>query len=175
MQLFKLKTTISKFKDFASFAKEYNLNQSDLVITNEFLYTPFMKSLNLPCLFIMQEQYGLGEPSDEMLNNILKDVKGKKYDRVIAIGGGTVIDISKIFALKGIDNVTDAFERKVPIVKEKKLIIIPTTCGTGSEVTNISIAEIKSKKTKMGLADDAILADGDKLLLELNSDITYKG
>ena len=93
MQLFKLKTRIHRFDDFAGFAAEFALNDRDLVITNDFLYKPFMERLNLPCRFIMQEQYGLGEPSDEMMNRILNDVRGCDFDRVIAIGGGTVIDI----------------------------------------------------------------------------------
>lgn len=112
----------------------------------------FYETLNLPCHFIMQEKFGLGEPSDKMMNTILKEVKGVGFDRVIAVGGGTVIDISKLFVLKGVEDVTEAFERKIPIVKEKQLVILPTTCGTGSEVTNISIAEITSKHTKMGIA-----------------------
>ncbi|MBR1769636.1 MAG: 4-hydroxybutyrate dehydrogenase [Bacteroidales bacterium] len=172
--MFTVKTTISTFKTFADFAKSFNLNENDLVITQTFIYEPFMKELNLPCTFIMQEKYGAGEPSDEMMNNILHDVKGKTFNRIIGIGGGTVIDISKVFVLKDVENVTDAFERKIPIVKEKELIIVPTTCGTGSEVTNISIAEIKSKHTKMGLADNAILADHAVLIPELLKGLPFK-
>lgn len=174
MIMFNLKTKISKFEQFSEFAQEFNLNQNDLVITQSFLYEPFMKSLNLPCHFVMQEKYGNGEPSDEMMNNILKDIANINYDRVIAIGGGTVIDISKLFVLKNLTNVTEAFERKIPIEKEKQLVIIPTTCGTGSEVTNISIAEIKTKHTKMGLADDAILADDAVLIPELLKGLPFK-
>ena len=172
--MFTVKTNINNLETFADFAKAYSLSENDLVITQSFLYEPFMKSLNLPCTFIMQEKYGSGEPSDEMMNNILKEVKGVKFNRVIGIGGGTVIDISKIFVLKDVENVTDAFERKIPIVKEKELIIVPTTCGTGSEVTNISIAEIKSKHTKMGLADNAILADHAVLIPELLKGLPFK-
>ena len=174
MQLFKLKTRLSKFDHFADFAREFKLSEHDLVITNEFLYEPFMKALDLPCHFIMQEKYGMGEPSDKMMNTILNEVKGIEYDRVIAVGGGTVIDISKLFVLKGMEDVTDAFERKIPVVKEKQLVILPTTCGTGSEVTNISIAEITSKHTKMGLADDAIVADDAVLVPELLRGLPFK-
>lgn len=174
MQLFKLKTSIHKFEDFASFAESFALGAQDLVITNQFLYEPFMAKLDLPCTFIMQEQYGLGEPSDEMMNAMLKDLQGKTYQRVIAIGGGTVIDISKLFVLKGVKQALDAFDRQIPLVKEKKLIIVPTTCGTGSEVTNISIAEIKSRHTKMGLADDAILADDAVIIPELLKGLPFR-
>ena len=122
----------------------------------------------------MQEKYGLGEPSDEMIQNIMNDFAGAEYERVVAVGGGTVIDISKIFSLGHLENVTDAFERKIPIVKKKKLVIIPTTCGTGSEVTNISIAELKQKHTKLGLADNNILADDAVLVPELLKTLPFK-
>lgn len=174
MQLFKLKTRISKFDSFSDFAKEFALSDKDLVITHEFIFEPFMKALKLPCHFIMQEKYGTGEPSNEMMNLILKEARKVSYNRVIAVGGGTVIDIAKLFVLKNVENVTDAFERKIPIEKEKTLVILPTTCGTGSEVTNISIAEIKSKHTKMGLADDALLADDAVLVPELLKGLPYK-
>ena len=174
MQLFKLTTKVSKFDLFTDFAQEFNLSDKDLIITHQFLFEPFMKTLKLPCHFVMQEKYGTGEPSDEMINQILADIRTLKYDRVIAIGGGTVIDIAKLFVLQNVENVTDAFERKIPIQKGKKLVIVPTTCGTGSEVTNISIAEIKSKHTKMGLADDALLADDAVLIPELLKGLPFK-
>lgn len=174
MQLFKLKTRLSKFEHFADFAKEFQLNNNDLVLTHDFLYQPFMKDLQLPCHFLMQEKYGSGEPSDEMINEILKEARKYEYNRVIAIGGGTVIDIAKLFVLKGVEDITDAFERKIPIIKEKQLVIVPTTCGTGSEVTNISIAELKSRHTKMGLADDALLADDAVLIPELLKGLPFK-
>ncbi len=174
MQLFKLKTNVHEFENFASFAEEFHLGADDLVITNEFLYEPFMKHCNLDCNFIMQEKYGTGEPSDEMMNTILADVKNKPFKRVIAIGGGTVIDISKLFVLKDLNDVMDAFDRKIPLIKEKSLVIIPTTCGTGSEVTNISIAEIKSRHTKLGLADDAIVADDAVIIPELLKGLPFR-
>ena len=172
--MFTIKTTISNYQSFSEFAKEFALSENDLIITRSSLYEPFMKPLNLPCTFVLQNEYGSGEPSDEMINNILKEVKGKTYNRVVGVGGGTVIDIAKLFVLKDLDNVTDAFERKIPIVKEKQLVIVPTTCGTGSEVTNISIAEIKSKHTKMGLADNAILPDDAVLIPELLKGLPFK-
>ncbi|GAD04770.1 4-hydroxybutyrate dehydrogenase [Porphyromonas crevioricanis] len=175
MQLFKLGTVIHEFDNFAEFAKGFNLGERDLVITNAFLHEPFMANLGLKCKFVMQEKYGLGEPNDEMMNAILRDTKGTDFDRVIAVGGGTVIDISKLFVLKGLgEDVLPAFDKKIPLVKEKELVIIPTTSGTGSEVTNISIAEIKSRHTKMGLADDAILADHAVIIPELLRGLPFK-
>jgi hypothetical protein len=141
--MFSVKTNIQQYDTFGQFAEAYKLGADDLVITQSFIYEPYMKPLGLKCHFVMQEKYGAGEPSDEMIQHIMDDLRSVSYKRVVAVGGGTVIDISKLFALGTLMNVTDAFEHKIPIVKAKQLVIVPTTCGTGSEVTNISIAELK--------------------------------
>lgn len=172
--MFTVKSNIHQFDNFEQFAREFQLDSDDLVITQSFIYEPYIKKLSLPCHFVMQEKYGLGEPSDEMIQSIMNDLSGCRYDRIVAVGGGTVIDIAKLFALGILPNVTDAFERKIPIVKRKRLVVVPTTCGTGSEVTNISIAELKQRHTKLGLADNAILADDAVLIPELLTSLPFK-
>jgi len=174
MRLFKLPTEIYKYDNFKEFAEEFRVGEGDLVLTNEFLYKPFIEGLNLKADFIMQEKYGAGEPSDEMIDEILADVNKKPYKRIIAVGGGTIIDIAKLLIFKDIDSALDMFEKRVNFIKNKELIIIPTTCGTGSEVTNISIAEIKSKHTKMGLAIDELYGDYAVIIPELVKGLPYK-
>lgn len=174
MELIKIGTKVHKFDNFGGFAEAFNIGKGDLVLTNGFLYEPFMKPLNLEANFIMQENYGGGEPSDEMMNAILADAKKEPFERVIAIGGGTVLDIAKLLVLKDIDNVVDAFEKTVPLVKGPELVAVPTTCGTGSEVTNITIAEIKSRQTKMGLAVEQLFPDHAVLIPDLLRGLPYK-
>ena len=174
MKNFALKPQIHSFEKFKDFADEFKIGEGDLVLTHEFIYEPFMKELNLKADFIFQEKYGTGEPSDEMIDKIFADLPKKEIKRIIAVGGGTVIDISKLFVFKDAKNTLDLFEKRVPFVRDKELIIVPTTCGTGSEVTNISIAEIKSKGTIMGLATDELLADYAVLIPELIKGLPYK-
>lgn len=171
---FTLKTSISLYDSFAKFAEDFKLKDTDLILTRESVYNLFIRPLSLPCRVMLQSDYGNGEPSDEMINDIIRDLQGINYNRVIAIGGGTVIDIAKILVIKDVNDATDAFERKMPIVKDKQLLVLPTTCGTGSEVTDISIAEIKSRHTKMGLADDALLPDSAVLIPELMQQLPFK-
>ena len=61
--------TVYKFETFAQMAEEFKLNERDVVLTNEFIYTPFMKELDLKCQFVFQEKFGAGEPSAEMIQN----------------------------------------------------------------------------------------------------------
>ncbi len=174
MQLLNMKTKIHHFEGFDGFASEFKINKNDLILTHLFLYEPFMSPLNLEARVIIQENFGGGEPTDVMMNAILNEAKKSPYERVIAVGGGTVLDIAKLLILKDLTNVVDAFERKVPLEKACELIAVPTTCGTGSEVTNITIAELTTKQTKMGLADNVILPDDAVLIPDLMKGLPYE-
>lgn len=174
MKQFKLLTEIHAFDGFEEFAQEFNLGSKDLLLTRSSIYNKFIEHLNLDCHLVLQNKYGNGEPSDEMINTIIADIKDLDFDRVIAIGGGTVIDIAKLLIFKDTTDCVKLFERSVPLIKEKELIILPTTCGTGSEVTNISIAEIKSKNTKLGLASDELTPDFAVLIPELMNNLPFK-
>jgi 4-hydroxybutyrate dehydrogenase len=169
-----VKPQVHKFDRFADFAKEFGLTDDDLIFTEQFLYDTFIKDLKLPCSVLLRDPFGLGEPSDVMIDQIAGEAKKYSYKRVIAVGGGSVIDIAKIFQLK--DNVPSAkiFLKETPIVKEKQLVIIPTTCGTGSEMTNLSIANITAKETKMGIGDDCMYADYSVLIPQLVEGLPYK-
>lgn len=160
MNMFKMKSEILTFSTFELAFKEISLNEKDLIITIKEIYDEFLAGLiNTQSKIIFVGDYGLSEPTSFMIDAMIKDIGDFRYSRVIAIGGGSVIDIAKIFVLKDISKAVDIFEQKIPIIKEKDLLIFPTTCGTGSEVTNISIAFLEEKNVKMGLANDAILAD----------------
>lgn len=154
------------------FIKEYSISENDLVFTIEITWTAYFKNVNAGTVIYI-EKYGQGEPTDEMIQAICSDVT-KPYSRVIAIGGGTVLDCAKLFALKQTSPVTDLFDKKIPIVKDKELLLVPTTCGTGSEMTNISILEFKQRHTKFGLAVDELYADQAVLIPELLYKLPFK-
>lgn len=174
MKLFQVVPEIYKFDSTKEFVEFFDIGKGDLVLTNEFLYKPFLEKYEKGAYVIFQEKYGTGEPSDEMIDKIIADIGDKKYNRVIALGGGTVIDIAKILRLKYTKKSLDIFDKKVPLTKNKKLIIVPTTCGTGSEVTNVSVAELKSKHTKKGIAGDQLYADYAVLIPEVVKGLPYK-
>jgi 4-hydroxybutyrate dehydrogenase len=168
-----LKPSIYKFATCKDFSEEFKLGQGDLVITNEYIYKPSFGKLNLPCDVIFQEKYGAGEPSDDMVEAIYRDIKSSP-ERIIAIGGGTVLDIAKLFVLKNVSPVLDLYDGKLEIKKIRELVLVPTTCGTGSEVTNIAILALNSRGTKKGLAVDELYADSAVLIPELLTDLPFK-
>ena len=84
-----------------------------------------------------------------------------------------MIDAAKLFCLEKFMPVGDLFDHVFPAVKKVPLVIVPTTCGTGSEMTNISILEFKSRHTKFGLADDALYADDAVLVSQLLESLPF--
>ena len=77
----------------------------------------------------------------------------EKVDFVIGIGGGSPLDASKAIALM-IANPNESAEalydaREIPYLP---VVCIPTTCGTGSEVTPYAILTIHKKRTKKSIS-----------------------
>lgn len=166
MKQLSIKPTIHKFENARDFAQEFKLSKGDLVITNQYIWEPYFGDLNLDCDVIFQEKYGKGEPSDAMVDAIVSDIHTTPK-RAIGIGGGTVLDISKVCALKQTSPLEDLVDGKIPAQKGADLILVPTTCGTGSEVTNVAVFSLTRRNTKKGLANDACYATDAVLIPEL--------
>ena len=147
--------------------EEFRLGASDLILTNEYIYQPYFGAMNPECAVLYQEQYGMGEPTDVMAEAILRDAAATGCNRVVAIGGGTVIDIAKVLAVGGGESIDELYGMAPELPKRRELVLIPTTCGTGSEVTNISILNRTRLGTKMGLVGPAMYADAAVLIPQL--------
>ncbi len=173
MKLFSMNTELHNFSTLEAFSAAFTLTEDDLILTSKGMYSRRLENLNLPCRFIFHDTYGKGEPGREKVTALLRDANAAPFDRLIAIGGGSVLDISKVLILDAVTDALDAFERNVPLKKAHELICLPTTCGTGSEVTNISIIEVPEKSTKMGLADPLLTPDHAILIPELLEDLPY--
>lgn len=64
----------------------------------------------------------------------------RRVDLVVAVGGGSVIDYAKaLLCLPESGHLFDLITRSTPVVKRLRLIAVPTTAGSGSEVTPFSV------------------------------------
>ena len=175
MKGFSIKTEIQEFDTFEQFAKEAGIGADDLVLCGEHTFDKYIAPLNIGVQTLFREKYGKGEPTDGMVDAILNKLRDKTYDRIIAVGGGTVIDIAKVVAVAGKDDtVDDLYDKVGSLSKVHPLIIVPTTCGTGSEVTNISVINRVSKGVKMGLAAPAMVADSAVMITNMLDSLPYK-
>ena len=171
-----IKGQLNKFPTFAAFAEEFALGEKDLVLTNESIYQPFLKDCGLKCSYVFQEKFGAGEPSEQMITDLFAATAAMDYDRVIAVGGGAIMDLGKLLVLKRTGTVHQLYFKEVDVVLEKKLVAVPTTCGTGSEVTNISVAIVDDGKggaTKLGLVSDLLIPQQVCLIPEMLMTLPY--
>ena len=174
MKPFQIIPSITEYAEFSDFAKEIKLGEKDLILTNEYIYEPQIAKLELGCQTLFQEEYGVGEPTDVMVDAILDELRGKSYERIIAVGGGTIIDIAKVLAVAcAEDRVDDLYARMTQLTKVHHLIIVPTTCGTGSEVTNISIINRTTKGVKQGIVSPAMFAEEAALIPGMLMSLPY--
>lgn len=175
MKLFQQKPEVHKFDTMREFAGEFGIGKGDFVLASKSIYETYMKELNLEAEIRFKSDYGQGEPTDVMIDSLIDDFRKTDCGRIVAIGGGAVIDMAKILVLDtdGDADTAEIFQRKAGISKARKLIAVPTTCGAGSESSNVSIAELTSLHTKLGIAVDELYPDYAVLIPELLSDLPY--
>ncbi len=94
-------------------------------------------------------------PTITQLFENIKLLRKKSFDIIVAIGGGSVIDISKGLSVLKIDNkssLIDCLNGSMSVSrKEHDLIAIPTTSGTGAEVTPFATIWDDQNKRKLSL------------------------
>ncbi|MDE6182676.1 MAG: iron-containing alcohol dehydrogenase, partial [Eubacteriales bacterium] len=90
------------------------------------------------------------DPTIDMVTNGIENLKNFNPEVVIALGGGSVIDATKAII---------HFGKDILNLKEVVFIAIPTTSGTGSEVTSFSVITDKEKGIKYPLVSDSLLPD----------------
>lgn len=99
----------------------------------------------------------------EVINRLCKIYKENNCDSIVAVGGGSVIDTAKGVRMLISQNVEDINELMGNEILKYGLhvpfIVIPTTAGTGSEVTLVAVIEDKIKKVKMEFISYFLLPD----------------
>lgn len=102
------------------------------------------------------------EPPLKVGNEVLEAVRKSKADLVVGVGGGSALDLAKTAAAlaENEGNVEDYLNLTgEKILKSKGLpkVLIPSTAGTGAEVTNLAVFSLEESKDV--IAHDYLLAD----------------
>ena len=103
----------------------------------------------------------VAEPTINDFKKILEVARQFKADSVVGIGGGSVLDVTKLVAtfINSEQQVEDCFG--TGFIKEKGLwfACLPTTAGTGSEVSPNAILLDESDHLKKGIVSPFLIAD----------------
>ena len=139
-------------------ARDYELPEDSLVITSKGAKSRgWLEYTKLNKAYIFDEVEP--NPSIEIVEKIIDEFGLQTFSHVVGIGGGSSLDVAKFVAFK----------------LKKRKIMIPTTFGSGSEVTRISVLKVNGKK--QSFHDDGILADiaiVDSFFIESSSDEVIK-
>lgn len=101
----------------------------------------------------------LPEPTIDNIKSIHELTAKEEYDVIIGIGGGSILDAAKILAVlktnhQSIEEMLGTEQVENPGVP---MILIPTTSGTGSEVTPNAIVTIPEEELKVGIVSKYLL------------------
>lgn len=112
------------------------------------------------------------DPTIENVEKGLSVYRANKCECVIAVGGGSVLDCAKVIALRAANprvSVKMMSLYVVPCKKSAPIFAVPTTSGTGSEITFFSVITDAKNHKKLPLLSDRYLPEKivfDSALLE---------
>ena len=133
---------------------ENNYKTACVIIDHALLLLPIFKDFinQLECEILVVE-CDVSEPSYSKLEEKREKIRNKNFDVFIGIGGGSALDMAKGLAVLSTNNGPAISYRGFDQFKEliSPIIAVPTTAGTGSEITpNASFIDTEEKR-KMGI------------------------
>ena len=101
------------------------------------------------------------EPSYIAVQNIVDHFKAIGADMIIACGGGSVLDAAKLASVLVTDEygVKELLDEPGRAKRCVPTILIPTTAGTGAEVTPNAIVAVPEKELKVGIVNENMIAN----------------
>ena len=155
---------LGKISILSDICNQLNIKKP-LIITDQGLFKlGFVEKIekNLTIKNILPSVYNKvkADPPESNIFEAVNLYKNHKADGVIGFGGGSSMDVAKAVSYFSINNVNIKECYGVNNLKNDRcpLIQIPTTAGTGSEVTPIAIFTLENEQ-KMGIVDPLLYAD----------------
>jgi len=162
---------VSSVRFGAGVTREVGMDLKDLGASHTLVITDPVLSAMQPVQTVMESLRENGiraalydrvrvEPSDESFLDAIAFARDGRYDAFVAVGGGSTIDTAKAVNLYTtyppadfLDYVNPPIGKGLPVPGPlKTLIAIPTTAGTGSETTGVSIFDYRRLHAKTGIA-----------------------
>ncbi len=101
------------------------------------------------------------EPSYMEVQKLIDQFKADGADLIVACGGGSVLDTAKLASVLVTDEygVKELLDDPGRAKKCVPIVLIPTTAGTGAEVTPNAIVAVPEKELKVGIVNENMIAD----------------
>jgi len=101
------------------------------------------------------------EPTREMFEQVLAVARNENIEAVLGIGGGSAIDVAKLVAAltHGRQNISEVFGINLLASRALPLVCLPTTAGTGAEVSPNAILLDEADALKKGVVSPHLVPD----------------
>lgn len=101
------------------------------------------------------------EPTYMAVQALIDQFKADGADLIVACGGGSVMDAAKLASVLVTDEygVKELLDNPGMAKKCVPIVLIPTTAGTGAEVTPNAIVAVPEKELKVGIVNENMIAD----------------
>ena len=123
--------------------------------------TPLVDSLKKNLSDVIEAGFVPAEPTVLFFQTALAEARGAGADAVLAVGGGSVIDVAKLLAalIQGRQTVAEIFGVNLLESRSLPLVCLPTTAGTGAEVSPNAILLDEADELKKGVVSPHLVAD----------------
>lgn len=110
---------------------------------------------------VVESRFVPTEPTLSFFETVLAETATAKIDSVLGIGGGSAIDVAKLVAAlaRGEQCVTHVFGVNLLHVRALPLVCLPTTAGTGAEVSPNAILLDEAAQLKKGVVSSHLVPD----------------
>ena len=101
------------------------------------------------------------EPDYMTVQRLIDGFKAQGADLIVACGGGSVMDSAKLASVLVTDEygVRELLDNPGMAKKCVPIVLIPTTAGTGAEVTPNAIVAVPERQLKVGIVNENMIAD----------------
>ena len=123
--------------------------------------TPLVDALKKNLSDVIEAGFVPAEPTVLFFQTALAEARGAGVDAVLAVGGGSVIDVAKLLAalIQGRQTVAEIFGVNLLESRSLPLVCLPTTAGTGAEVSPNAILLDEADELKKGVVSPHLVAD----------------
>lgn len=125
------------------------------------LCTPLVEALRARGIWVTLWSDLVGEPTISEFGTALAAARACGADAVVGLGGGSAMDVAKLVAalFGGVQQIMDVVGVDRLASRALPLACIPTTSGTGSEVTPIAILGDEAEDLKKGVVSPHLVPD----------------
>lgn len=162
----KIEAGIGITDDMVPFIKPFTPQKIAIICGPHFskgeVFVKFLERVKSCCKDVTVISETAPEPDDTLINRLSAKLKGISPDLVIGIGGGSVLDITKaicmLYTNEGSINDYLFGGSKTVAHEALPMILIPTTAGSGSEVSASCVIGDSEKNVKLSVTSPLIFA-----------------